>query len=198
MWAWALSRVMDALQRGMIPEVDPDRVIAMGHSRLGKTALWAAASDERFAAVISNNSGCMGAAASREVGETPEVLARVRPYWFAPAFARQVLGGQPLPVDQHQLLACIAPRPLYVASASEDRGADPEGEFASWHTARQVWGLYDYPAGPVPMPAPGGAVSGDGAPLGYHLRAGGHDVTAFDWHHWLDFADRWVAQRPQA
>lgn len=191
MWAWALSRLQDALERGMVPEVDPGRVTVMGHSRLGKTALWAAATDPRFAAVISNNSGCMGAALSRPVGETPEVLARIRPYWFARTFSTRVLSGHPLPVDQHQLLACVAPRPVYVASASEDANADPDGEFRSWRTAAQIWELYGYPRSGDDFPEPGGTRSGE-APLGYHLRPGEHSVERFDWEHWLAFCDRWV------
>lgn len=192
MWAWVLSRLQDTVEQGMIPEIDPTRVTVVGHSRLGKTALWAAATDRRFAAAISNDSGCMGAALSRSVGETPEVLARIRPYWFARAFSARVLAERPLPVDQHQLLACIAPRPLYVASASEDANADPEGEFLSWREAAQVWELYGCPAPGGTFPGPGGTRGDARAPLGYHLRPGAHSVERSDWEHWLDFCDRWV------
>jgi len=192
MWAWTLSRLQDALERGMVPEVDPSRVTVMGHSRLGKTALWAAAQDERFAAAISNNSGCMGAALSRPVGETPEVLARIRPYWFARNFSERVLSEQPLRVDQHQLLACIAPRPVYVASASEDLNADPEGEFLSLRTAGQVWSLFGMAGIESEFPEPEQSITAAEAPLGYHLRAGRHSVESFDWEHWLRFCDRWV------
>src|SRR5699024_5139379 len=139
-WAWLLSRILDALEGGMSPAVDAGRVAVVGHSRLGKTALWAAAQDPRLAAAVSNASGCMGAARSRPVAETPEVLARIRPYWFAPRFAETVLAGTPLPVDQHQLLAAIAPRPLHVGSASEDHNADPVGELSSLLAASPAWG----------------------------------------------------------
>ncbi|WP_147918337.1 acetylxylan esterase [Ruania zhangjianzhongii] len=196
MWAWTLSRLQDALEKGMVPEVDPARVTVVGHSRLGKTALWAAATDPRFAAAISNDSGCLGAALSRPVGETPEVLARIRPYWFARAFSSRVLEGRPLPVDQHQLIACIAPRPVYVASASEDDNADPEGEFLSWRAAARVWELYGYPRPSGGFPAPGGTRENGRTPLGYHLRPGEHSIERFDWEHWLDFCDRWVPERP--
>lgn len=190
-WAWLLSRILDALHEGMAPAVDASRVAVAGHSRLGKTALWAAAQDPRFAAAISNNSGCMGAAQSRPVGETPEVLARIRPYWFAPEFSETVLAGKPLPVDQHQLLAAIAPRPLYVASASEDANADPAGELTSLLASAHAWGVDSTAADPN-LPLPDSVRRWDDAPLGYHLRRGGHDMMPWDWIQWLDFADRWL------
>lgn len=190
-WAWTLSRIQDAIVEGAVPEIDPAQIVVMGHSRLGKTALWAAAQDDRFAAAISNNSGAMGAALSRDVGETPEVLARIRPYWFARTFSERVLRGEPLPVDQHQLIACIAPRPVYVASASADLNADPEGEFLSWHEASSAWELYGHPPTDLAFPAPGERLFSS-APLGYHLRPGEHDVARFDWEQWMDFTDRWL------
>mgnify|MGYP001183573168 CR=1 FL=1 len=139
MWAWVLRRILDGLADGLVPEVDPQQVWAMGHSRLGKAALWAAAQDERFAGVISNNSGRMGAALTRPVGEDLPTMVRVFPHWFAPNFLRRVEAGEPVPVDQDRLLACLAPRPLYVASASEDHHADPEGEFAALRAAAPAW-----------------------------------------------------------
>lgn len=192
MWAWMLSRLQDALEQGMVPEINSSQVTVFGHSRLGKAALWAAAADQRFAAAISNDSGCMGAAMSRPVGETPDVLARIRPYWFTRNFESRALSKQPLGVDQHQLIACIAPRPVYVASASEDYNADPEGEFLSWREASQVWQLYGVETSDSQFPEAGGSVCEGGAPLGYHLRSGPHSVERFDWERWLDFCDRWV------
>lgn len=191
MWAWSMSRVLDAIEAGMVPEIDPTAVIAHGHSRLGKTALWAAACDRRFAAAISNDSGAMGAALSRPVGETPEVLARIRPQWFARRFSERIRAGRPLPVDQHELLALIAPRPVYVSSASQDSNADPEGEFLSWRQASIAWSG-DGRRVPYRFPAPGTVHQPQDVPLGYHLRDGKHDVTSFDWEAWLDWADRWV------
>lgn len=189
MWAWLLSRILDAIGSGMCPGVQADKVAVVGHSRLGKAALWAAAQDRRFAAAFSNDSGCMGAAASRPVGETPEVLARIRPYWFAPRFSDTVLSGSPLPVEQHQLLSAIAPRPLYVASASDDANADPEGELLSLLASAPAWGVA--PAGLSPeLPVPDTRRWWQEAPLGYHLRRGGHDMMPWDWIQWLDFADR--------
>lgn len=190
-WSWLLSRILDALEAGMAPAVDAGRVAVLGHSRLGKAALWAAAQDPRFAAAISNNSGCMGAALSRPVGETPEVLARIRPYWFAPRFTETVLAGQPLPVDQHQLIAAIAPRPVYVASASDDANADPQGEFAALRTAAAVWGAHTGPAD-LEFPEPDTVRWWSDAPLAHHVRRGGHDMMPWDWMQWLSFADRWL------
>lgn len=191
MWAWSMSRVLDAVIDGMVPEIDPSAVIAHGHSRLGKTALWAAASDDRFAAVISNNSGALGAALSRPVGETPEVLARIRPQWFARRFSDLIMASEPLPVDQWELLAAIAPRPLYVSSASEDHNADPEGEFLAWQRASAAWtGGAEATAGDFPTPDT--VLQPEHVPLGYHLRKGAHTVEAYDWAAWLDWADRWV------
>lgn len=190
LWTWALSRVIDALEQGMIPEIDPTRVIVHGHSRLGKTALWAAAQDERFAAAISNNSGCMGAAIDRPVGESHERITTAFPHWFTPTFNTMLADGDSPEVDQHQLMACIAPRPLYVASASEDFHADPEGEFLGWKLASAAWSGSDDSA--ATFPSAGGSAEISGHPLGYHLRPGKHGVQSFDWERWLDFADRWL------
>jgi hypothetical protein len=197
-WAWTMSRVLDALEAGMVPEIDSAWVIAHGHSRLGKTALFSGACDPRWAAVISNDSGCTGAASSRAVGETPQLLAEVRPYWYTPRFQQtaaawqRIHEGAPREIpDQADLLALVAPRPLYVASASEDPGADPEGEFLSWQGASAAWpGGVEATAGGFPLP--GTILQPDAVPLGYHLRDGRHDVVPFDWAAWLDFADRWV------
>ncbi len=107
-WSWGLSRALDALET--IPEADAKNVIAIGHSRLGKTALLAAALDTRFAGCVSNNSGCMGAAISRrQFGETIEAITRVFPYWFKPQLREYANKESELPIDQHQLLALIAP-----------------------------------------------------------------------------------------
>lgn len=197
-WAWTLSRVLDALAAGMVPEIDATRAIVHGHSRLGKTAIWSGVTDRRWAAVISNNSGAGGAALSRNRGETPQDLLARFPYWFAPRFAetaavwQQIHDGAPQQVpDQPDLLALVAPRPLYVASASEDDWADPEGEFLAWQQASAAW-PHGTEATAGGFPSPGTVLAPSAAPLGYHLRDGGHDVTSYDWAAWLNFADRWV------
>jgi hypothetical protein len=205
MWAWGMSRMLDALE--LIPGADEHAVIAIGHSRLGKAALWAAAQDERFIAAVSNDSGCAGASLFRHLGgESLASITRVFPHWFAPALSEYAGREDDLPVDQHQLLAAIAPRAVHVGSATHDQWADPRGEFlAVVHASRlfESFGaqalLPDAPAGDVdippslavevPMQPPGTAV---GDRLSYHLRAGTHRMVAEDWAHYLRFADHVV------
>ena len=187
-WAWGASRAMDYFQTDR--RVDAGRVGVVGHSRGGKAALWAGAEDERFALVISNESGQGGAALSRRnFGETVARITTSFPHWFARRYAS--FGGRErdLPIDQHMLLGLIAPRALYVASADEDLWADPRGEFLSLAHASPVFALWGDPpirADQMP-PVDTPLVVGRRA---YHVRTGTHNLTPYDWDRFVDFADR--------
>jgi hypothetical protein len=190
-WAWAASRAMDYLQTD--PDIDPARVAVVGHSRSGKAALWAGAQDTRFAAVIGNDSGSTGAKLARRGagGVGAETVARVNaafPHWFPQTYHEFGDRVGELPVDQHELLALVAPRRVVVASASEDRNADPQGEFLAYLGAEPVYELYGLggtglPSSAWPPPRDRGF---RGPAMSYHLRSGEHGLTAADWKTYLD------------
>jgi hypothetical protein len=188
-WAWGLSRILDYLETD--PFVNAKKVALIGHSRLGKVALWAGASDSRFAMVISNESGEAGAALSkREFGETIKNITDQFPYWFVPAYKSFSGNSEALPVDQHMLLGLIAPRPLYVASAEGDLWSDPHGEFLSLLNAERVYNLYHLTGlNTYFIPKANHPVGGI---IRYHIRTGGHGINSYDWQQYIKFASEFL------
>jgi len=185
-WSYGLSRAMDYLEKDKA--VDAQRVAIMGHSRLGKTVLWAGAMDERFAMVISSCSGEGGASlARRNYGETIKTLTEAFGYQFAATYKQNADNPDKLPVDTHELIALIAPRPVYITGAEDDRWADPKGEFLACVAAGPVYKLLGKEElGTDHMPPLNSPIMHT---IGYHYRSGKHEVTAFDWDQFLAFAD---------
>lgn len=177
-WAWGFSRVMDWIETR--PELDAKRVAAIGHSRGGKTALWAAAQDTRFAMGISNNSGCGGAKLNNYDCPKSEHIGQILhnfPNWFCPNYAKWIDRDAEIERDSDDLLRLIAPRLCYVASASEDPWAGPPAEKEAWTRAHDVWEAYGCPER-----------------MGYHIREGKHRLTPYDWEKYMDFADKYMKQ----
>lgn len=186
-WAWGLSRIVDYLETDRL--INAKHVAVIGHSRLGKTSLWAGVQDTRFGVVISNDSGEGGAALMRrDFGETTAIITKAFPHWFTPKYSSYSNNAAACPIDKHMLIALAAPRPIYIASAAEDHWADQKGEFLSGKFASPVYALFgkkgvmvdEQPAIDTPV----------GDFIGYHIRTGKHDVTDYDWTQYLNFATR--------
>ena len=189
-WAWSASRVVDYLETDK--DIDKDKIISIGHSRSGKTSLWAAATDKRFAMCCSNNSGCTGAAFLR--GKTGEHLQFINDVtnWFCDNYRKYNDDEDMLPVDQHMLLALIAPRPLYVASSSEDDWADPNAELKSCYLASEVYELYGKKGLVISdMTLKENTPYHEGT-IAYHRKKGEHGITKYDWNFYMDYADKMI------
>lgn len=188
-WGWGASRVLDYLATD--PDIDTTRVAVVGHSRGGKAALWCGAKDERFAIAISNESGNSGAKISRRnFGETVKIISNAFPHWFVPKYKEYADNEDKLPVDQHMLVALMAPRAVYVASAVEDGWADPKGQYMALYEAQPVFRLYGFKTklSKKMPPADKQVIS---LPLGFHNRSGKHDMILQDWQQFIRFAGKW-------
>lgn len=185
--AWGAMRVMDYLEKE--DDINSDQIAIMGHSKMGKAALWTAAQDDRIALAISAQSGCAGAALwRRKSGETLKKMVTRFPYWLARNAWKFVGQEDDLPIDQHMLLACIAPRPVYVHSSIEDTWADPRGEYLSAYHASEVYRLLGKKGlASKTMPKLGTPIIQ--SDVGYHIREGGHSIKLYDWRRFIDFAD---------
>lgn len=186
-WAWGLSRIADYLETDSA--VNAKQLAVIGHSRLGKTSLWAGAQDQRFGVVVSNNSGEGGAAIMRRnIGETTAIITKAFPHWFTKTYTSYAGNEAACPIDKHMLISLAAPRGIYIASAVEDTWADPKGEFLSGLHAEPVYALFGKKGyGVTEQPAIDSPV---GDSIAYHVRTGKHDVTSYDWEQYLQFAKR--------
>lgn len=186
-WAWGASRVMDYFEKDK--DIDAKKVAVVGHSRGGKASLWAAAEDKRFAICVTNCSGNTGAAlARRQFGERINRINASFPHWFNNNYKKFNNNENLLPVDQHMLIALVAPRPLYATNASKDLWADPTGTYLSLKNAEKVYALYNLKSN-LPSNPPGINQPVIQSPLAYHNREGEHNLTAYDWNNFIKFAN---------
>lgn len=191
MWAWAAMRLMDYVQT--LDEIDTDNVAVIGHSRLGKTALVAGGFDERFKYVISNDSGMSGAAITRgKIGEDPETITRVFPFWFCPWFIEHAKDYQKHEFDQHFLTALTVPRHLMVGSAELDEWADPTSEFLGTLAANEAYALYGMKGLVHRDEVPKAECALNEGDSHYHIRTDAHYLSYRDWDAYMDFIDKYV------
>ena len=200
-WAWGFSRMLDYV--ATVPEIDAKRVSTVGHSRNGKTALLAAAMDERFAMAIPSQAGSGGTGPSRvspemaaiqpngrPIAETIAVINKNFPHWFCENFKGFLANPAKLPFDQHCLIALCAPRPVLLSNAEEDVWANPDGQFALIAAAAPAYALFEKDTKvPAARPVLNELLN---EPIGYFIRPGKHSMTTADWKIWLDYADRWL------
>jgi hypothetical protein len=193
-WAWGLHRAVDYLRT--VPEIDASRIAVIGHSRLGKTALLAAAFDERIALVIPHQAGCGGTAPSRgKVGESVKQINDHFPHWFADTFKEFNEHPDRLPFDQHGLVALVAPRPVLLTNAVADTWANPAGQFQVLQAADPVYRLLNVDGlGAAKVPEPNQLIN---TPLGYHIRPGKHSMGKEDWKVFWEFADKQLGKTAQ-
>lgn len=186
-WAWGLSRTVDYLRTDHA--IDSKRIAVVGHSRLGKAAIVAAAFDDRIAMAIPLQAGCGGTAPSRgKIGESVKAVNDHFPHWFDDTFKQFNDQPERLPFDQNCLVALVAPRPVLFSNASEDTWANPEGQFEMLRSADPVYRLLGVGGlDATKMPPLQSLVN---SRLGYFIRPGKHSMTREDWSAFLDFADR--------
>jgi dienelactone hydrolase len=192
-WAWSGSRAVDYFETDA--DLDPARIAVIGHSRTGKTALWAAAQDTRFALACVNCAGEGGPSlARRNFGETLGQVAKNFPYWFTPKYTTYADKVDALPIDTHELIALVAPRGYHGSNATLDLHADPRGSWLALVEASRVWALYGR-AVPMKPAMPRVNELFLNGPIAYHLLDGEHALTRYDWKLYLDHADRFFAER---
>lgn len=192
-WGWGVSRIIDYFETD--PTIDARKTVVVGHSRGGKAALWCGAQDQRVAIAIANESGNSGAKISRRnFGESVEAITKNFPYWFCPNYQQYANNEDKLPVDQHMLIALLAPRGVYVSGAEDDDWADNKGQYLSLVEAQPAFRLYGFPLNlPAEMPPVGEQLIQ--LPIGFHLREGKHDMTLYDWQKFIRFADAFFAPK---
>jgi hypothetical protein len=193
-WAWAAHRALDYLQTDA--NIEASKIAIIGHSRTGKTSLWAGTQDTRFALVIPNNAGDAGPAlVRRRFGNTIEVMTGRNPHWFIPKYASYAHREETMPVDQHMLIALVAPRGYHGGDGAEDLWHDPRGSWLALQEASKVWAMYG-PAPKLEMPMVNDLLVA--GPIAYHIRQGGHGLTLFDWKLYLDHADLLFSAEPES
>lgn len=192
-WGWGASRAIDYFETDKA--IDAQKVIVIGHSRSGKAALWCGVQDKRVVITISNESGNSGAKISRRnYGESVDVITKAFPHWFIPDYRKFSNNEGKLPIDQHMLLALIAPRAVYVGSADDDKWADPKGQYIALFEAQPAFSLYGFDVN-LTSQMPRLEEQVISLPLGFHNRKGEHDLTLSDWQQYIHFANAYFKKK---